>query len=108
MTESQLQSKICAYLQAKGYCFSRINNAPIYDPTRKIFRSLGKYVMRGFPDIIICLEGRFIGLELKSKSGKQSPAQKLAEKKIIENGGLYYLIRNWEDFCFVFYAKNWS
>ena len=98
MTESQLQSKICSYLQAKRYCFSRINNAPIYDPTRKVFRSLGKYVMRGFPDIVICFRGKLICCEIKSETGKQSPAQKLAEKKIVGNGGYYYLIRSWQDF----------
>jgi len=55
MTESQLQSKICDYLQKAGYCFSRINNTPVFDPKRKIFRSMGKYVMRGFPDIIVLI-----------------------------------------------------
>ena len=97
MTESQLQSKICAYLQAKGYCFSRINNAPIYDPTRKVFRSLGKYVMRGFPDIIVCFNA-FIAIEVKSEKGVMSKFQKLAEKRIVESGGHYFLVRSWQDF----------
>jgi len=102
MTESQLQSKICDYLQKAGYCFSRINNTPVFDPKRKIFRSMGKYVMRGFPDIVLIYKvgayGYFVGLELKSKKGVQSADQKLAEKKIKEAGGYYYLIRSWEDF----------
>lgn len=105
MTESQLQSKICEYLAHKGYCFSRINNTPVYMPERKCFRKMGKYVMRGFPDIIVLIPrsslhigGAFVGLEIKSKKGIQSADQKLAQKKIREAGGFYFLIRSWEDF----------
>ena len=105
MTESQLQSKICDYLQKAGYCFSRINNTPVFDPKRKIFRSMGKYVMRGFPDIVVIVCGRFVGLEIKSERGRQSDAQKLAQERIEKAGGYYCLINNWQEFSDRFIPK---
>jgi hypothetical protein len=32
--------------------------------------------MKGVPDIIVVREGRFLGLEVKTETGRQSPEQK--------------------------------
>jgi Holliday junction resolvase len=47
----------------------------------------------GIPDIIACVNGRFVGIEVKNK-GKlknQSEQQKIHEQLIKESGGLFIL-----------------
>jgi hypothetical protein len=46
----------------------------------------------GWPDITACIGGKFVGIEVKKKGGKQSNAQKDAEKAIINAGGVYLLV----------------
>lgn len=45
----------------------------------------------GIPDIIACLEGRFIGIECKVGTNKASDLQK-AHGKMIENAGGIFMI----------------
>lgn len=53
INETTVQRTICDYLSANGYFFFRNNNTPIYDATRKVFRAMPKYCMKGISDIII-------------------------------------------------------
>ena len=98
MLEKEIQSTIMAYLswQKNIYYFRSASGGfktAEYKGKSSFFRT-GKV---GCPDIIVCKEGRFIGLEVKTEKGKQSPAQKLAEQDIIQAGGEYHLVRNMED-----------
>ena len=43
---------------------------------------------KGIPDIIACVNGYFIGIELKAENGKPSELQKWNVKKIREAGGV--------------------
>lgn len=52
---------------------------------------------KGTPDVIILLDGQFIGAELKTATGRQSPAQKQAQVAIEAAGGRYCLFRSPED-----------
>ena len=56
---------------------------------------------KGCPDILICVNGKFIGLEIKTKIGKQSDLQKAAQIKIEKAGGKYFIIRSVRDLIFV-------
>lgn len=99
MKESQIQSIIIDYLiylenQGKLF-FQRTNNTPIYQENR--YRRLAKGQKKGFPDIIICYRGTFIGLEVKTDIGKQSKEQVWNERKIKENQGYYFIVRSLED-----------
>jgi len=52
----------------------------------------------GSPDIIgILPDGRFLGVECKSPTGRQSKKQKAFEQKVKSNGGAYLLVRSVED-----------
>jgi uncharacterized membrane-anchored protein len=52
----------------------------------------------GIPDIVACIKGRFVGIEVKQANGHQSDAQKVCEKNIREAGGEYWLVYSYEDF----------
>lgn len=46
----------------------------------------------GIPDIIACVNGRFVGIEVKSEKGRPSELQKLELKKIQEANGIGLLV----------------
>lgn len=54
---------------------------------------------RGWPDIVAVLpDGKFLGVECKSETGKQSPEQRDVQEMIDRSGGLYLLVRSADDF----------
>lgn len=46
------------------------------------------FTQAGVPDLLCCLNGRFIGIEVKADNGKPSPLQIHNIKKIRESGGI--------------------
>lgn len=64
---------------------------------KKHFQSVGAYVEKiwgggfqaeGIPDLIMCYEGLFVGIEVKVKKNEPSEIQKAKLKQIIKSGGL--------------------
>ena len=98
--EKDIQREICDWLFERGYFFWRVNNTPIFDKGH--FRPLPKYTPRGIPDIIVIIDGHFIGLEVKralvhhndSVRGVLSPHQKAFGEKVMANGGTYAVVTN--------------
>lgn len=89
MQERSLQDKIIKYINSKDiYCFKTITNN-----------------RRGIPDIIVCYNGIFISIEVKSDNGKLSMLQMLELQKIKKAGGFYLLATNFDlfvsDFNFI-------
>ncbi len=73
--ESKLSRKIMDQLRLKGwFCF-------------KVHGS--EHMMAGLPDIMVCAEGQFIGLETKMPQSREnvSPVQHLVHSKIENAGG---------------------
>ena len=97
MLEKDIQMQICDYLAIKGYFFWRTNTTGLYDPTKKVFRAMPKYGIKGVSDIILILKGKFIGLEVKRPKGVQSPDQMSFEYKLIKNGGEYHLVHSLQE-----------
>lgn len=56
------------------------------------------YTKRGIPDILACINGHFVGIEVKAEDGKPSQFQILNIKMIREAGG----------FAFVLYPSAWE
>ncbi|RPI60690.1 MAG: VRR-NUC domain-containing protein [Planctomycetaceae bacterium] len=92
--ERQVQRAILAYLRSIG-CLVVVTDAGA------AYRA-GAYgadtVPAGWPDITGLLpDGRFIGVECKSPTGRQSPMQKRMEQEIRKRNGIYVLARGVED-----------
>jgi len=98
MSEIQLQKAILDYLAyQKNIYFIRSNSF-----AGKIQRKNGsigwiKNNKKGCPDIIVCRDGKFIGLEVKTDKGRMSDSQKQAQDDIIKSGGWYYIVKSLED-----------
>ena len=97
MSETEIQRTVCDYLARKKHFFSRVNNIPVFDPKRKVYRALPKYTRKGFPDIIVFWNGFPVCLEIKAPKGKQSPDQKDFQADCEKQGIEYHLIKSLDD-----------
>ena len=70
---------------------------PIYNVLNKGYRAMPKYSMNGIPDIIIIKDGRFVGLEVKTKIGVQSKSQTEFQVLCELQNGLYFVVRSIDD-----------
>lgn len=104
-TEKQIENSIFEALASRHntiFAF-KVNTTGVYDQRKKTFRRLNKWVMPGTADIIACMSmpyqsGYFVAIEVKTKNGKQSEAQKEFQKRVQQHGGIYLLVRSYEDF----------
>lgn len=58
------------------------------------------YTKRGIPDILACINGYFVGIEVKAENGKPSELQKYHVEKIKQAGGIALILypKDFEDF----------
>ncbi len=84
--EKNFENKVKKWLKAKGiYYFKYFGNA---------------YSTAGILDLTLCVNGKFVGVELKAEKGKTSSLQDYNIKKIQESGGIAIVLRpsGFEDF----------
>lgn len=55
------------------------------------------YSTSGVADLLICSQGKFIAMEVKSEKGYQSELQKLQQKKVISAGGTSVVVRSCDE-----------
>lgn len=48
---------------------------------------------RGDPDIVLCVKGHFVALELKTDKGRADPLQLYKLRKIEKTGGYAFIVR---------------
>lgn len=51
-----------------------------------------QYTKSGIPDILACVNGYFVGIEVKAEDGKASPLQLLNVQKIRAAGGFAFVL----------------
>lgn len=97
-TEKEIENAVLTFLNYHPGCFAfKVNTVGIYDAQKQCFRKPSKFIIPGTPDILCCYHGRFIGFEVKSKRGVQSPQQKSFQARLEQHKGLYFIIRCVED-----------
>lgn len=98
LPEKLIQKQILNFLSAYGIFVFRVNTTGVFDPGRKVFRRLGGYNLKGVADILGLLpDGRFLAIEVKTESGKQSLFQKHFQLEVEKNKGIYILARSIDD-----------
>lgn len=73
--EKTFENKVKAFLADQGCWFVK-------------YWGGGEFTKAGIPDLLICCNGKFLGVELKAKNGKPSELQKWNIAKIKEAGGV--------------------
>lgn len=84
MKESEIIKAVKEYLKTVDNCFYWKEHG-------------SQYGQAGIPDIIICLDGRFIALEVKTAKGKVSILQQVTLRKIKNAGGIAEVVRSVEE-----------
>lgn len=85
LKEKTVENKIKKWLKDKNYWFFKVHGS-IFQPS-------------GIPDILACINGKFVAIEVKrSKGGIVSPLQKAQIQKIKENGGIAGVANSMEEF----------
>jgi Holliday junction resolvase len=80
LTEKQIENKIKHLLATRGAYY---------------FKHFGcKFSKAGVPDLICCLNGKFIGIEVKREDGKLSELQKFNLEQIKKAGGIGIVARS--------------
>lgn len=79
MTEKQFQDKVMAFLRSQQIYYIKIWG--------------GGYQTAGIPDLLCCIRGKFVALELKTEKGKPTVLQKFNLFKIQESGGYARVLR---------------
>lgn len=77
--EKNFENKVKKYLEEKGCWYIK-------------YWAGASYTKTGVPDILVCCNGYFLGVELKAPNGKPSPLQIHNLKKIDEAGGFGILL----------------
>jgi len=76
--ESVFRLRVIKFLRTLHFC--------------KIF-SIQQKAITGHPDIILCLDGLFVGIEIKTDIGKPSPRQILTLEEVIKAKGAALIVR---------------
>ena len=92
MTHSELVNRILAYLSPMGLCWSN-NTGALKDGNGRLVR----YGLKGSADILACIKGRFVAIEVKVGRDRLRPVQKAFAEAVARNGGVVILARSLED-----------
>ncbi|NLD18835.1 MAG: VRR-NUC domain-containing protein [Clostridiales bacterium] len=79
MAEKEITNKILKYLKTVPSCFAWKEHG-------------GMYGTAGIPDIICCINGRFIAFEVKTETGVLSKLQEITIAKIKDAKGKAYKV----------------
>jgi hypothetical protein len=89
-----LTNCVLAYIRHIGGFVSEIDNRGIYNSELQIF--VPSRIVNGFPDIVACIKGRFVGIEIKAGKDRQRSAQYETQIAISEAKGIYFLCRDFQ------------
>lgn len=89
ITERQLQHVVVEYLQLRGWY--------VLQTYLGSNRGGSVWMTSGIPDIYAVKKGRAVWLELKTASGKLTPAQQNVHARLLAAGAEVYVVRSLDD-----------
>lgn len=95
MNEKTIENSILNFLKHIGVFCWKNQTTGVFDPTKKVFRkSSNPHHIKGVADILGCIEGRMIAIEVKAEKGKVSPEQRVFLTRINQEGGVAFVARS--------------
>ena len=79
MTEKNFENRVKAFLKSEGCWFVKYWGGSVFTKA-------------GMPDLIICCNGYFIAVELKSDAGKPTKLQLHQIEQIKQSGGIAFVL----------------
>jgi len=95
-TANGITRAVLSWLELKGHYATRIQSQGQYQP--KLKRWTKSTVKRGVGDISAVINGRSIMIEVKAGRDRQSEWQKQTQEQVEASGGVYLLVRSFDDF----------
>lgn len=95
-TANGLTKCLQAWCKINGAHFQRMNTTGQYDFKLKRYRRSG--ATKGVTDTLIVYEGKTLNIELKIGKDRQSDAQKKIQTSIETAGGVYWIIKSYDEF----------
>jgi hypothetical protein len=92
VSEHQIEQSICQYLHALGWYVVKLKDQTAF--REGAYRKALPFQRRGVADLYAIKSGRSLWIEVKTKTGRQSDAQKEFERNIVNQGGEYVLVRS--------------
>lgn len=103
MSEKHLQNRIIEFMnEATKGLFWQNDSIGIRGRKRE-----NKYRPNGVPDILGVVNGIFVGIEVKSKTGRMLPSQIEFSLRFKKAGGLYFVIKSMEEMIETSKALQW-
>lgn len=102
-SEAEVKRAVKEYLDAKIYLYVFIQNQGQWIAKKEVYAKFSG--TRGAPDLMVFISekrpiqtpGKWICIELKSTSGKQSKDQEVFERILNARGGEYFVVRSIDD-----------
>ena len=83
-TESAIKRDIKRWLTSRGYYWSSLDAGTVGH-------------RMGDPDLVACIRGKYVAIEVKTPVGRLSPRQREVQELIRNSGGIYCVARSVED-----------
>lgn len=94
MKETQLVRQILDFCRYRDLLFWRNQSGAVQTKTGHLV----KFGSVGSPDLVGCVDGRFVGVECKVGKNTPTEAQLRFGALIEKNGGQYWVVYNLDDF----------
>ena len=91
--EKDIQRTILDWLTSQKIFHYRQNSGAFKDKKNHLYR----FGTSGAPDIVCVIDGRYVGVEVKAKTGIQSDSQIAFQAKLEKGGGKYILAHSLEE-----------
>lgn len=107
-TTNNLTTAIINFLLSKGWSASRINVQGQWDERLQQWRKSGSRI--GFFDIVACINGRFVAIDIKRPGDELSKEQEQFIEEVTAAKGLAFTIDSYENFLawWKFYSTNYD
>lgn len=95
--EKTIENAILQLLRSLNVFVYKVDNTPTFDTKTNKFRSLGKFRIKGVPDICGVYKGKPLFIEVKSHRGVLSVDQKKFLTRAQEEGAIVIVAKKPED-----------
>lgn len=95
-TANGLTNCLATWCKLNGAHFQRMNSQGQWDAKLKMWRRSG--TTKGISDALIIHKGKTIHIEIKVGKDKQSDIQKQIQASIEQSGGIYWIVKSFDEF----------
>lgn len=102
-SEKEIEDAIMYFLNYQIGCMAfKVDTRANFDVRLGTYRAMSKHVLPGTPDILCCYSvnqiGVFVGLEVKTDTGRQSAHQLAFQERLQQRAnGFYFIVRSVKD-----------